>query len=109
MNRKKLKQLSKALKDPTVLPDFPFHMSNPMDVLGHCVCGFAKKSGVSYIPDMTDILPNADNDRAWVVWGDWDKYDNTRLGAAKRIDYLLANGVPESFKRPSREMVELYS
>lgn len=33
----------------------------------------------------------------WMFSGEWEDVDNTILGAAARIDYYLANGVPEDF------------
>lgn len=33
----------------------------------------------------------------WLFSGEWEDVDDTILGAAARIDYYLANGVPEDF------------
>lgn len=45
---------------------------------------------------------------AWMFGGNWNKVDNTAKGAALRIDYFLANGVPEEFEEANKEWVEVY-
>ena len=45
----------------------------------------------------------------WIFDGGWARWDNTPHGAAKRIDYLLEHGVPDEFRWPNDEWVEVYS
>ena len=98
MNREKLQQLSDALHNTTVLPDFDFHMSKygTCSDLDYCVCGFANAAGISSDNEIQDILNDGD-ERRWVVSGYWAEVDNTREGAALRIDYLIDTGLPENW------------
>lgn len=51
----------------------------------------------------------------WVFGSDWADVDNTTIGAAARIDYLLEHGVPEAFivsnsaNKYNESMVALYA
>lgn len=38
---------------------------------------------------------------AWTFWfdGDWDRFDNTPHGAAKRIAYSLQHGIPQNYSK----------
>jgi hypothetical protein len=48
----------------------------------------------------------------WCFWGTWGEHDDTPLGAAKRIEYLLeGKPLPDllSLTGPTAEMVEMYS
>jgi hypothetical protein len=49
----------------------------------------------------------------WCFSEDWADYDNTLLGAIKRLAYYLEHGVPEEFNRtdpfnPYRDYISLY-
>jgi hypothetical protein len=46
----------------------------------------------------------------WCFSSDWERYDNSPLGAAKRIEWMLkGNEVPNMFNGPTAEMVAMYS
>jgi hypothetical protein len=50
-----------------------------------------------------NFLPSTVIDEwAWLFAAEWSKFDNTPLGAAKRIRTLLESGVPEGFCIGSR-------
>lgn len=56
------------------------------------------------------VFGTEDDTFEWMFGGDWHRCDNTPLGAAKRIDYFLAYGVPEDFDPscPETYDVEIY-
>jgi hypothetical protein len=45
----------------------------------------------------------------WCFDGFWWTFDNTPDGAADRIDYMLANGIPDDFEEPRKQWVSVYS
>lgn len=36
----------------------------------------------------------------WLFASEWARVDNTRLGAAQRIEWYLANGIPDNIRQP---------
>lgn len=50
----------------------------------------------SYVERVFGFPPDSDEFR-WLFSPEWARQDNTPQGAAKRIDYLLANGLPEGW------------
>jgi len=74
-------------------------------VVGHCVDLVPEESlpreyngNIAYGPwsvDFTGISGNAWN---WCFGSYWAGIDNTPLGAAKRIRYLVENGLPENWE-----------
>jgi hypothetical protein len=50
---------------------------------------------------------SADFDWDWCFSGDWYWHDDTPQGAGERIEYFLANGVPEGFIEDGFEMEDL--
>lgn len=64
-------------------PFFGFEKSSDEDWFKYCERHFGVR------PDKTT------NEWALFFGGSWALYDNTRLGAAKRIQYLIDNGFPD--------------
>lgn len=94
-NRELLQKLSDALHNPTVLPDFSFDMMEQKS----CVHGFLCAIGLH--EDIESLIWNFCNlpvDHArWICASNWRSIDNSREGAALRIDYLLENGLPDDY------------
>lgn len=95
-----LRKLSDTLHNPTVLPDFEFDMKRRET----CILGFGV--GCNILPesflngaqlDEEGYLPNI-KEIWWLCHVLWEKVDNTREGAALRIDYLLDTGLPEDWR-----------
>ncbi len=79
--------------------------------------GIPKRKGESwfaYSCRVFGLVPADDKTNApawnWCFDASWRGYDNTPEGAAKRIEWLLANGVPEGFRAaPSYGFVHMYN
>lgn len=86
-----------------------------------CAAGHGPKAGIPALKgeSWTEYSNRVfvDQDADWAAWdwcfgASWARYDNTPEGAAKRIRYLLAHGVPGKFRRGDfesrQQFVELY-
>jgi hypothetical protein len=75
-----------------------------------CAVGFAPFAGIEKTPfeswndycKRTLIESTYDDAWYWCFASDWSLIDNTREGAAKRIQYFLDNGVPRGFESYDR-------
>jgi hypothetical protein len=70
-----------------------------------CAVGYGPTFGIrAYHNETWDVYAERvfvddveDSDFNWMFAGEWSEYDNTPQGAAKRIDYFLAYGIPDHF------------
>jgi hypothetical protein len=81
-----------------------------------CAVGFAPFAGIEKTPfeswndycKRTLIESTYDDPWHWCFSADWGMIDNTREGAAKRIQYFLDNGVPSEFDSYDAEINSQY-
>ena len=124
MKRKNLQKLATYLAYAPAPKGVKFDMSNFTDLpyarefaevkcgTAGCAVGWApfagikKRIGESWLTYSERVLIDYHshiNFWEWCFGGDWAEFDNTRKGAAKRIQYLLDNGKPpEGFNSDSR-------
>jgi hypothetical protein len=126
LNRPNLEKLKKFLAFE-VVPEVRFTMQRYSSAIDDDICtaagcavGFGTLAGIekytseNFIEYSERALVEDCNSPEW-IWcfsADWAIYDNTQLGAAKRIQYLLDSGVPEDGLGRldiSHDLVELYA
>jgi len=65
----------------------PFDMGR----MATCILGHRKHINFDWV---NDVRCASDDETEWLFGYGWKYSDNTPIGAAKRIRYFLANGVP---------------
>lgn len=116
MNRENLQKLATFLAYGTAPEGVQFDMSSysPFNDryerqlscgTAGCAVGWAPFAGIEKLPhesfaDYCDrqLVEKLADGWNWCFSGYWAHYDNTPLGAAKRIQYFLDNGLPEEFE-----------
>lgn len=109
MNRENLKKLAdyllsgelKAKFNMTFFAALGYTLSDTCGTVG-CAVGHGPYAGIPKLPD--EIWPDyairvfgiGQEDFAWCFSGSWDGVDNSPIGAAKRILWLLEKGRPEN-------------
>lgn len=75
--------------------------------------GITKRTDENFLDYSCRTLIDFDSERRnwdWCFDDNWDEYDPTREAAAKRIQYLLDNGLPERFNTVEMEdFVSVYA
>jgi len=77
-------------------------------VIGHCtildknplpIMGFNQRIDFGLWSEGFTGIDVDEDEWKWCFDGDWDTIDNTPTGAAKRIEWLLNNGLPENWEQ----------
>jgi len=120
MNRKNLKKLADYLADlPEGGPEFDMTMfytekdrvlrpnQIPRTMCGTAACAAghathipgleAYEDEITWGQYLSRIFKLGCDEDAWCFSGAWDSHDNTAVGASKRINYMLKQGVPSAF------------
>ena len=121
MNIKNLETLSKYLKSGKLKADFDMENFTPRGneysatTCGSvgCAVGHGPYAGIEkfdyegWVQYSMRVLKLEKNEWIWCFSEKWARVDNTPLGAAARIDYMLQNGLQENWKEQLEGKAEL--